>query len=110
MNNIEKNLLEVFEKFFYNDNLSEFVEEMTVKYNKVIQNGVKEGMTLDTNSERDLLHRMLIEYVPRIISQKLKESLKAYEESISEQPLLLAHPSGVINKDIFNMIPSFVVK
>jgi len=110
MNNVEKVLNERYSEFFYEGNLSQTMEMLSEKFEKIVNHGKSQGMVLDKQSEKDLTHRILLEGVPFVILSKLKEKLKQYEESISEQPMLLAHPSGVENKDLINLFPSYVVK
>ena len=110
MNNVEKILHEIYSEFFYEDNLAKAIEMLSEKYDRIIISGKSQGMVLNKESEKDLIHRIMLEGVPFVILSKLKERLKTYEESISEQPMLLAHPSGVENNDYLNMLPSSLVK
>lgn len=67
-------------------------------------NGFKDGLKLDEKSEKELIHKLCLEGIPFYIFEKIKISIKKYEESISEQPMLLAHPSGISNKDYLNFL------
>ena len=110
MNNIEKNLKELYDTFYYQSNIEELLSFLNSKFESVTQSGLKEGLSLDEETERMIIHRMMIEGVPFYISDKLRKQLLSYEGSISEQPMLLAHPSGVKNQDLINFIPSEKVK
>jgi hypothetical protein len=104
MNNIEKNLSEFYEKFFYPSSLEELLLYLANKLEKITLSGIKGGLTLDQDAENELVHRIMLEGIPFFISDKIKIMLQSYEESISEQPLLLAHPSSVKNEDYLNFI------
>ena len=105
MNNIEKNINEIYETFYYPSNLNEVLLFLDAKFSKIVEGGLKQGMTLNKESEKELVHRLLLEGLPFYICSKLKDKLKKYEESISEQPLLLAHPSIITDKKMINFIP-----
>ena len=105
MNNIEKNLNEIYASFFYPSNLNEVLLFLEGKFTKIVESGKAQGMTLNKESEKELMHRLLLEGLPFYIAAKLKDKLKKYEESISEQPLLLAHPSSITNPKMINFIP-----
>ncbi len=106
MNNIEKNLYEFYEKFYYVDNLEELLLFLNQKLENITKSGEKEGLFLDQESEKQILHRLMIEGVSFYIGDKLKKKLLTYEESISEQPMLLAHPSSIKNEDLIDFIDS----
>lgn len=106
MNNIEKNLLEIYEKFYYDTSIDELMLYLNEKFEKITKAGKSEGLQLDSSAEKDLLHRLLLEGVPFYLCDKLKNKLKSFEESISEQPMLLAHPSSIKNYDVINFIES----
>jgi hypothetical protein len=106
MNNIEKNLFEFYQSFYYESNLEDLLNFLNSKFENITKSGIKDGLVLDAETEKQLLHRLLIEGVPFYISDKLKTKLKNYEESISEQPMLLAHPSSVQKKELINFISS----
>lgn len=109
MNNIEKNLSEIYSTLFYESNLNDMLTFLSEKFEKITKSGIKDGLILDKDSEKDLLHRLLLEGIPYFIFEKLKLKLKQYEESISEQPMLLAHPSGVQNQKLINLIePNYI--
>jgi hypothetical protein len=104
MNNIEKNLHELYESFYYQSNIDELLNYLNSKFENITKSGRKDGLILDPETEKQLLHRLLIEGVPFYICDKLKTKLKNYEESISEQPMLLAHPSSIKKDDLINFI------
>ena len=95
MNNIEKILNEVHSSFFYQSNMEELLSFLSDKYEKIKNTAYKQGLTLDSTTERDFLHRFMLEGITSFYADKLKEKLKQFEESISEQPMLLAHPSNL---------------
>ena len=104
MNNIEKNLIELYESFYYQSNLEELLCYLNSKFENITKSGQKDGLMFDPETEKQLLHRLLIEGVPFYICDKLRTKLKKYEESISEQPMLLAHPSSIKKNDLINFI------
>lgn len=67
-------------------------------------------MKLDEESEKDLIHKLCLEGTPFYIFEKIKTSIKKYEESISEQPMLLAHPSGITNKNLINYLNPILIR
>lgn len=105
LNNIEKNIYSIHESFYYPSNLNALLLFLEAKYTKILSSGLQQGMTVNKESERELMHRLLLEGIPFYISSLLKTKLKQYEESISEQPMLLAHPSSVNDKSMLNFIP-----
>jgi hypothetical protein len=110
MNNIEKLLDEIATTSFYKGNFEEVLQFFSDKYDKIVQAGQKDGLGLDEKTEKELLHKFLLEGVPFYFTNKLRQRLKSYEESISEQPMLLAHPSSVTKKDLINLIQPDCVK
>lgn len=111
MNNIEKNLSDIMSSFYYQDNINKLLLFLSEKHEKIMLNGKKEGLTYDPSIENEFIHRLLLEGVPFFLLNSLKETLKSFEESISSQPLLLAHPSGVKNKTLLSLIdPSNILK
>jgi len=108
-NNIEKILYEIYESFLFPLNLNELLEYLNNKFQKIATAGFKDGMKLDEESEKELIHKLCLEGIPFYIFEKIKTLIKKYEESISEQPMLLAHPSGILNKDLINYLnPSLI--
>lgn len=109
MNNIEKLLDEIATTSFYKGNFDEVLEFFSEKYDRIVQSGQKDGLKLDEKSEKELLHKFLVEGVPFFFTNKLRQRLKTYEESISEQPMLLAHPSSITKKELINLIePNYI--
>jgi hypothetical protein len=106
MNNIEKNLYEIYESFYYQANLEKLLGYMNERFTRITKQGVNDGLILDAVSERELVHRIMLEGLPYYIQDQLRNKLKAFEESISEQPMLLAHPSGIEKKELINYIES----
>lgn len=90
---------------YYPTNLNQFLLYFESQYNKITQRGIKQGLSLPPEAEKDLLHRILLEGIPIFISQLLKKKLKVFEESISEQPMLLAHPSNITDQKVINILP-----
>ena len=106
LNNIEKNLYEIYESFFLPSNLNDFLTYFSQKFNKIAEKGTSEGLKLEKESEKELINRLLIIGVPFYINNLLITKIKTYEESISQQPMLLANPSMIIEKKMINFIPS----
>lgn len=98
MNNIEKNLYELYEKFYYDDEILKLVTYLNDKYTSITIKAKRDGMTLAIDDEKDFLHNLLKEGVNFYICSKLKNKLREYEESISSQPMLLANP-GSLDKE-----------
>ena len=106
MNNIERNLFEIYETFYYQFNIEKLLVYLNDSFQRITKLGMKDGLTVDAEAEREIVHRIMLEGVPHYIQRELRNKLKEYEESISEQPMLLAHPSGVENKDYLRYIES----
>ena len=104
MNNIEKNLYEIYESFFRPINLNQMLLFFEGKFEKIKNKGESEGMILTKESEKELMHRLLLEGMPFYIVNILKQTLKKYEGSISEQPMLLANPSAINDKRMVNFL------
>ena len=104
MNNIEKNLYEIYESFYRPININEMLLFFESKFEKIKKKGESEGMILTRESEKELMHRLLLEGMPFYIYNLLKNKIKKYEESISEQPMLLANPSSIIDKKMVNFL------
>jgi hypothetical protein len=106
MNNIEKNLSEIYSEFFYHSNLNELLIYLNTKFERITKSGFSDGLSLDKETEKELIHRLLLEGVPFYLFEKLKQTLKNFEESISEQPMLHAHPRNVTKPELLDIIPS----
>lgn len=104
MNNIEKNLKEIYDLLFYPEGLNELLSFLNEKLENITKGGIKEGLKFDEETERELTHRIMLEGVPYFISDKLRKKLTQFEGSISEQPMLLAHPSGIKEEKMLNFI------
>ena len=65
MNNIEKNLNEIYASFFYPSNLNEVLLFLEGKFTKIVESGKAQGMTLNKESEKELMHRLLLEEIGR---------------------------------------------
>jgi len=110
MNNIEKNLFDFYQNFYFSSNIQEILIYLNKKYENIVKSGMKDGLILDAENERQLLHRLTIEGISFYIGEKLKNILVMYEESISEQPMLLAHSSGINNEKVLNFIDGINMK
>lgn len=95
MNNIEKNLNEIYEKFYYPVYILELIDFLQEKHEKIISKARKDGMIMESDYEKDFLHNIFKEGVNYFLYNKLTKKLKEYEESISSQPMLLAHPRNI---------------
>ena len=67
-------------------------------------------MVLQEKEEKDLIHKILLEGVPYYMSNLLKNKLKEYENSISEQPALIANPMSIKDKKMINFLSGENVK
>lgn len=83
---------------------------MGKKFDNIINSGKKDGLSIDKEIELELTHRVLIEGVPFYIFNELKEKLMNFEKGISEQPMLLAHPSNIEKKKLLNFLESSYIK
>jgi len=112
MNNLEKVLLEIYERFYYEDNVLKLVSYLNEKYKSITTKAKRDGMTMAVDDERDFLHNLLKEGVNFYLCSKLRNKLREFEESVSSQPMLLANPGGV-DKDhrenLLNKLPSNLI-
>lgn len=105
MNTYEKQLFDIYSSLFTQDNLNKLLLFLEDKYSKIIKRGEEQGFTMnDKKEETDLLHKILLEGVPFYLSSLLKQKLKDYENSISEQPALVANPYNVKDKRMINFL------
>ena len=110
MNTYEKLLFEIYESFFIPSNLNSLLLYLEEKFSKIIKRGENQGMTLQDKEEQDLLHKILLEGIPFYMSNLLKQKLKDYENSISEQPALIANPMAVKDKKMINFLTGDNIK
>ena len=110
MNTYEKLLLEIYETFFIQSNLNSLLLYLEEKFSKIIKKGEKQGMILQEKEEQDLIHKILLEGVPFYMSNLLKQKLKDYEHSISEQPALIANPLSVKDRRMINFLSGENIK
>ena len=104
MNTYEKLLLEIYESFFTPSNLNSLLLYLEEKFSNIIKKGKSQGMTLQEKEEQDLTHKILLEGIPFYMSNLLKQKLKDFENSISEQPALIANPLAVKDKKMINFL------
>ena len=110
MNTYEKLLFEIYESFFTPSNLNSLLLYLEEKYSSIIKKGEKQGMILQEKEEQDLIHKILLEGVPFYMSNLLKQKLKDYEHSISEQPALIANPLAVKDRRMINFLTGENIK
>ena len=110
MNTYEKQMLEIYESFFTPSNLNNLLLFLEQKYSKILERGKSQGMTLKGDEERDLIHKILLEGIPFYMSELLRKKLKDFENSISEQPALIANPMSVKDKRMLNFLSGENVK
>ena len=110
MNTYEKQIFEIYESFFTPSNLNSLLLFLEDKFSKIVQKGESQGMILQEKEEKDLIHKILLEGVPYYISSLLRQKLKDYENSISEQPALIANPMSVKDKKMMNFLSGENVK
>ena len=110
MNTYEKLLLEIYESFFTQSNLNSLLLYLEEKFSKILKKGEKQGMILQEKEEQDLIHKILLEGVPFYMSNLLKQKLKDYEHSISEQPALIANPLSVKDRRMINFLSGENIK
>ena len=109
MNNVEKNLSEIYEKFFYDDNLLKLTTYLNDKYKSINIKAKRDGMCMAVDDERDFIHNLLKEGVNFYLCSKLKNQLREFEESVSSAPMLLANPGSIekdLRNDLLNCLPS----
>ena len=110
MNTYEKQVFEIYESFFTPSNLNSLLLFLEDKFSKIVQKGESQGMVLQEKEEKDLIHKILLEGVPYYISNLLRKKLKDYENSISEQPALIANPMSIKDKKMLNFLSGENVK
>ena len=110
MNTYEKQMLEIYDSFFTPSNLNNLLLFLEQKYSKILERGKSQGMTLKGDEERDLIHKILLEGIPFYMSELLRKKLKDFENSISEQPALIANPMSVKDKRMLNFLSGENVK
>ena len=110
MNTYEKQIYEIYDSFFSPDNLNTLLLFLEEKYSKILKKGESQGMVLQEKEEKDLIHKILLEGIPYYISNLLKNKLKEYENSISEQPALIANPMSIKDKKMINFLSGENVK
>ena len=110
MNTYEKLLYEIYESFFTPDNLNSLLLYLEEKFSKIIKKGESQGMILQEKEENDLTHKILLEGIPFYMSNLLKHKMKDFENSISEQPALIANPLAVKDKDMINFLSGENIK
>ena len=110
MNTYEKKIYEIYDSFFTPTNLNNLLLFLEEKYSKILEKGKSQGMTLKQDEEKDLIHKILLEGVPFYISELLRKELKDYENSISEQPALIANPISVTDKRMLNFLSGENIK
>ena len=110
MNTYEKLLYEIYESFFTPDNLNSLLLYLEDKFSKIIKKGESQGMILQEKEENDLTHKILLEGVPFYMSNILKQKMKDFENSISEQPALIANPLAVKDKNMINFLSGEEIK
>ena len=110
MNTYEKLLFEIYESFFTPSNLNSLLLYLEEKYSSIIKKGEKQGMILQEKEEQDLIHKILLEGVPFYMSNLLKQKLKDYEHSISEQPALIANPLTIKDRRMINFLTGENIK
>lgn len=106
MNNIEKTLNEIYEKFYYPIYINELIAYLDEKYRKILEKGLKDNVNISKDEERDLIHNLYKEGVNYFLFTKLLKQHKEKEQSLSKAPMLLAHPNNVENKELINYIDS----
>ena len=110
MNAYERQLYEIYSSFFTPSNLNDLLLFLEEKYSKIVEKGKNQGMILQEKEEKDLVHKILLEGVPFYISTLLRKKLKDYENSISEQPALIANPISVKDKKMINFLSGENIK
>ena len=104
MNTYEKQLFEIYDSFFTPSNLNSLLLFLEEKFSRILEKGESQGMVLQEKEEKDLIHKILLEGIPYYMSNLLKKKLKDYENSISEQPALIANPMSVKDKKMINFL------
>ncbi len=111
MNNFETNLFEIYEQFYYPSSIEKLLTYLNDKFERITKQGLKDGLQLDKEAERELVHKLMLEGIPFYLNQQLKNKMKSFEESISEQPMLLAYPNTIKKQSLLNFIdPKYIFK
>lgn len=98
MNNVEKNLSEVYEKFYYPIYILELTDFLDEKIKKISEKGGNNLDNMKHDEKMEFFHFVFKEGVNYYIYSKLTAKLKEFEESVSSQPMLLAYPNNVDSK------------
>ena len=110
MNTYERQIYEIYQSFFTPSNLNSLLLFLDEKFSKIVKRGESQGMVLQEKEELDLIHKILLEGIPFYISNLLRQKLKDFENSISEQPALIANPIGVKDKKMLNFLSGENIK
>ncbi len=111
MNNFEINLFEIYEQFYYPSSVEKLLNYLNDKFERITKQGIKDGLQLDKEAERELVHKLMLEGIPFYLNEQLKNKMKSFEESISEQPMLLAYPNTIKKQNLLNFInPKYIFK
>jgi hypothetical protein len=74
--------------------LGRFVEETSKIFENIKQKGIRDGLVLDLETEKEVLGKVIEEAIMQFLTREVNALHRTEEKTVSRQPLLLAHPSG----------------
>lgn len=94
MSTLEKEINGLLKSRFIEINLHKILDDANKSYQGILAKGRAQGMEIDPESDRHVVHKCLFETTNKYIVEEIKSVMVNEEQTYSKQPLLLAHPSG----------------
>lgn len=94
MSQLERTLAELMSRSSLYEFLPAFVTSTSRIYANVTTKGLKDGLVLDTDTEKQLMKEVIQEALQRTLVEEVNKRYRREDGTESKQPLLLAHPSG----------------
>jgi len=94
MSQLERTLAELTSRSSLYEFLPVFVTSTSRIYANVTSKGLKDGLVLDTDTEKQLTKDVIQEALQRTLVEEVNKRYRREDGTESKQPLLLAHPSG----------------
>lgn len=94
MSQLERTLAEMTNRSSLYELLPAFVTNTSRIYENVTRKGQEDGLTLDTDTEKQLTKEVIVESLQRTLVEEVNRRYRREDNTESRQPLLLAHPSG----------------
>ncbi|CAG9317267.1 unnamed protein product [Blepharisma stoltei] len=83
--------------------LPEIAKQAADIFKNIKEKGLKDGLTMDEDTEKQVLKQLMEEAMSRRIQTEVNSTYRREEETFSKQPMLFAHPSGfqeTVNKEL----------